>query len=449
MRIKLLPATPPSHVAVAAARTCYFPDGIVTPEATANWPRKDDLLQSVFNAGHHTTLQHTHVTLLIEGMSRHLIWRLLHSHSFYNSEQVSQRYARMRRENVYIPETGDKAPWEAFYQEIFGEYEILIALLVPKIEALLPKFLKKQAVKKAQEFARYILPVGLTAYLYHTVNVITLLRYIAAAPALPEAATEGRLFASLLEKALLELDPSLAPLIEEAKASPASFPKIAIDTITSAHQIKPGEDVRIFDVVGGLETGTPENYASVLRPSQLFFDTSILGGFSSYLKLSLSADAQNQRHRRSPAIRPALESIYAPAFYTPALLEGEALQRYETIIAKSYRFFETQRDKIGFGEAVYALPNAHLIQIVERNDFASFHHKAQMRLCYNAQEEIFHLTYRQVEQLRQQQVRGSEQLLPPCTLRQQQGIYPICPEGPRFCGIKVWKLPFDQYRRII
>jgi thymidylate synthase ThyX len=42
-------------------------------------------------------------TILIEEMSRHLIWRLLHSHMFYNSEQVSQRYAKMRIENFYIP----------------------------------------------------------------------------------------------------------------------------------------------------------------------------------------------------------------------------------------------------------------------------------------------------------------------------------------------------------
>ncbi|MDH5465147.1 MAG: FAD-dependent thymidylate synthase, partial [Thiovulaceae bacterium] len=67
MEIEFLEVTSPSDVAVSAARTCYFPGGIVRPEKSTEWDRKEPLLGSIFKAGHHTTLQHTHVTMLISG----------------------------------------------------------------------------------------------------------------------------------------------------------------------------------------------------------------------------------------------------------------------------------------------------------------------------------------------------------------------------------------------
>jgi hypothetical protein len=121
---------------------------------------------------------------------------------------------------------------------------------------------------------------------------------------------------------------------------------------------------------------------------------------------------------------------------------------YLDAVKYSYDFFEEQREKIGFGEASYALLNAHNIEIIEHNDFNAFVHKAQMRLCYNAQEEIFDITYQQVKQLREK-TEIAKNFLPPCAIRKKMNIKPLCPEGERFCGIKVWKLDFDDYRRII
>jgi len=63
----------PTDIAVASARSCYFGKSIVTPESIKNWDRKNDLLYSIFKAGHHTTLMHYHFTFLIENISRLLI----------------------------------------------------------------------------------------------------------------------------------------------------------------------------------------------------------------------------------------------------------------------------------------------------------------------------------------------------------------------------------------
>jgi flavin-dependent thymidylate synthase len=439
----------PIDIAVGSARSCYFGKHIVTPEDAAIWDKKNELLNSIFKAGHHTTLMHYHFTFLIEGMSRLLIWRLLHSHPFYNSEQVSQRYAKMKIDNFTYPKNADKNKWQNFYEEMFSYYESLIEKLTPVIEKILPKFQKKSAKKKAQEFARYLLPMGMNAHLYHSVNVITALRYITAAKVIPEAKDEAKEFVRQIKEQMLKIDENLAPLIEFAENENVVFPNIDIEKIKTKHHIN-NEKVKIFDIVN-YDFELNENYAGVMRLSSMYLDESILGSFNSYIKLSLSADAQNQRHRRSPAIRPKLENIYKRDFYIPPVIDNnkEVKDIYLKAVDRSYDFFEKERESLGFSEAAYALLNAHNIEIIEHDDFNEFAHKAQMRLCYNAQEEIFDIVYKQVKQLREAGVSAAEKFLPPCAIRFKEGIRPICPEGERFCGIKVWKLNFEDYNRII
>jgi len=442
LRIKILETDyTPTNIAVASARSCYVGKSIVEPEKVENWNKKNELLDSIFKAGHHTTLQHYHFTILIEDMSRHLIWRLLHSHMFYNSEQVSQRYAKMRIENFYIPKNVNSEEWSEYYKKMFGYYEMFCEKLEPIIKKKLPKFQKSISAKKAQEMARYILPVGMKAHLYHTINVTTALRYINVAKYLPEAQNEAIEFVSLLEKEMLKIDKDLRPLIEFAKKERAVFPEIDLKKFRAENSVK------VFDVIN-YDFNINENYAGVLRASNLFLDESLLGGFNSYIKLSLSADAQNQRHRRSPAIRPSLESIYKQDFYIPPIIKEYLESEYKDAIEYSYKFFEKQIEKIEFGEAIYALTNAHNIEIIEKDDFNEFTHKSQMRLCYNAQQEIFDIIYSQISQLKEQGVNVNN-FLPPCAVRYNSKIKPYCPEGDRFCGVKVWKLDFDEYKRDI
>jgi flavin-dependent thymidylate synthase len=438
----------PTDIAVGSARSCYFGKHIVSPEDAAKWDKKNELLSSIFKAGHHTTLMHYHFTFLIEGMSRLLIWRLLHSHPFYNSEQVSQRYAKMKIDNFTYPKNADKEKWQNYYEGMFKYYEKLIEKLTPIIEKILPKFQRKSAKKKAQEFARYLLPMGMNAHLYHSVNVITALRYITAAKVIPEAKDEAKEFVNQLKQQMLEIDENLAPLIEFAENEDVVFPNIDIEKIKKRHNVT--QKVKIFDIVD-YDFELNANYAGVMRLSSMYLDESILGSFNSYIKLSLSADAQNQRHRRSPAIRPKLEDIYKRDFYIPPIIEENAgiKEIYLKTVNKSYEFFEKESVSLGFSEAAYALLNAHNIEIVEHDDFNEFAHKAQMRLCYNAQEEIFDIVYNQVKQLKNAGVKASENFLPPCAVRYKEGLRPICPEGERFCGVKVWKTNFEEYNRII
>ncbi len=489
----------PTDIAVGSARSCYYGKSIVIPEDIREWDKKNSLLNSIFKAGHHTTLMHYNFTFLIENMSRLLIWRLLHSHPFYNSEQVSQRYAKMKIENFTYPKNANKEKWQKYYEKMFFYYEEIIKRLTPEIEKILPKFKIKEARKKAQEFARYLLPVGMNAHLYHTINVITALRYINAVKVIPEAKNEADNFIFQLKREMLKIDKDLISLIEFVENEEVIFPDVNIAKIKKQKNIT--QKVEVFDIVD-YDFELNANYAGVLRASNIYLDEAVLGSFNSYIKLSLSADAQNQRHRRSPAIRPKLETIYKRDFYIPTIIKGEGgrmkdegrmengewriengesgvpekssdflgcRERIENAIAPhtqsvcggelkdlyleaveySYDFFEKEKEVLGFGEAAYALLNAHNIEIIEHNDFQEFSHKAQMRLCYNAQEEIFDIVRTQVKELKNKKIKAAEKFLPPCALRYAEDIRPICPEGERFCGVKVWKMNFDDYNRII
>ena len=81
--------------------------GIVTEDqASARPERRDALAKSIYAAGHHTTFQHAHFQFALENVSRQFLWTFLHSHPFYNSEQVSQRYVEVKRGNYAVPPMG-------------------------------------------------------------------------------------------------------------------------------------------------------------------------------------------------------------------------------------------------------------------------------------------------------------------------------------------------------
>ena len=88
----------PYENVVATARTCYSAKGIITEDqASARPDRRDAIAKSIYEAGHHTTFQHAHFQFSLENVSRQFLWTFLHSHPFYNSEQVSQRYVEVKQ----------------------------------------------------------------------------------------------------------------------------------------------------------------------------------------------------------------------------------------------------------------------------------------------------------------------------------------------------------------
>jgi thymidylate synthase ThyX len=172
-------------------------------------------------------------------------------------------------------------------------------------------------------------------------------------------------------------------------------------------------------------------------------------------KLSHTADSQDQRHRMAPASRPVLHAQFSPGevdVVVPDLIEAvpEAKARFLETCGRTWRAIEQLLDAgVPAETALYLLPNAFPIRFVESGELLHLHHKWVHRLCYTAQEEIWRASLEEVGQVRNVHPRLARHIQPPCTVRKEAGVTPFCPEGPRFCGVPVWRMDLPEFRRLI
>jgi thymidylate synthase ThyX len=169
-------------------------------------------------------------------------------------------------------------------------------------------------------------------------------------------------------------------------------------------------------------------------------------------KISHTADSQDQRHRMIPGSRPllTLADTRDPDYVTPALLKNNprAQEVYDRAMRDAW-YAKNQLLDRGVPQeiALYLLPNAKSIRLVESGSLLHLLHKWTMRTCFNAQEEIYQSSLDEIAQLRDVHPQLTKHIGPPCHLR--AGVTtPICTEGSHFCGVKVW-LDFPSVSRRI
>ena len=509
----------PFDNAVAAARTCYSPKGLVTAQEVAALDVEDESLRQrklarrdlpatdIFKAGHHTVFQHAELQFALSNVSRHFVWSFLHNHPFYNSDQVSQRYVAVEPGTFLIPDLRGNA-LNVYTQTVeaqFDAYRQLIEVLHPAAQdeffrrfparrRELEKW-RSDIQKKTMEIARYVLPVATFTYLYHSINALTLLRYhrlceqhdtpheqrfvvrrmveelVKVAPeyellvqdpipldAMPESefgmrrATEPALRAEFIT----EFDASLAgrvsklidgnarnePLLAAAVREVLGLPKRALSDDDAIDLVmNPGRNPYLGEALN--LTAHAKLTRGMLHPRYTFRK-----------KLSHTGDSQDQRHRMTPASRPVLlfQLTDSPDYIVPELVKHDekALKVYQRIMDRSWEGISRLR-RLGVSDelSAYLLPNAVSIRFTQSADLMNLWHKYAMRLCYNAQEEIWKASLDEAEQIAEINPRIGRYLLPPCGLRNLAGLTPVCPEGKRYCGVPVWKLTRDQYHRII
>ena len=522
-RVRLVNAfARPFDGVVAAARTCYSPKGIVTPEEVGGdavadpaekelrRSRRDALARDVYLAGHHTTFQHAHFEFTLENVSRQLVWSFLHAHPFYNSEQTSQRYVEVKPGTFAVPPlTGEALEvYRAACELQTSAYRRLGDLLVPAASRAFygtfrgresqPARWEKAIRKRALEVARYVLPVATFTTLYHTVSAVTLFRYRRLAATF-DAPTEQRAVVEAMTDELLRHDLSYAAVLEEPVPLEAT-PEFALAERLFGHPRpdRPGDlsfRERFDAGLGGRlsrlvdrKCRNEELLAEAVRevvgatPEALSDDEAIalaidpaantlLGealnltdhgklaralhhpAYTFRKKLSHTADSQDQRHRTTPASRPTLHAYLAdaPDYVTPMLLTepGEAKALYDETMERTWEAIGRLR-ALGASDEfrAYLLPNAVTLRFTESADLAGLRHKLAMRLCFNAQEEIWRASLDEAEQVCEVEPRIGRWLLPPCGVRARAGARPVCPEGERFCGVLVWKKDLADYRRL-
>ncbi len=498
----------PYENVVATARTCYSAKGIVTEDqASAKPDRRDAIAKSIYEAGHHTTFQHAHFQFSLENVSRQFLWTFLHSHPFYNSEQVSQRYVEVKKGNYAVPPMPpvERELYERTARRQQDAYARLTELLTPlaaeRYFGLFPGRLRGDGPdrfagaiqKRAQEIARYVLPVATFSYLYHTISGVTLFRYWRLCESMDAPAEQREVIGQMVAE-VLRHDPLYATVLQDPLpleetpeyAAFASLPRVRpaarafreefdrelagrvsrlVDWKANNEQVLASSVREILGVSRGA-LSDDDAIRMVLDPSRnrILGETLTLTthdklsralfhpSYTFRKKLSHTADSQDQRHRMTPASRPALpaylseEPDYLVPMLVPEVPEADAL--YRETMDETWSAINRLRERgVSDEYAAYLLPNAVAIRFTESADLLNLHHKFAMRLCYNAQEEIWRASLDEALQIREVNPRIGPWLLPPCTLRHLAEARPVCPEGERFCGVVVWRRDVTEYTR--
>jgi hypothetical protein len=169
-------------------------------------------------------------------------------------------------------------------------------------------------------------------------------------------------------------------------------------------------------------------------------------------RLSHTADSQDQRHRMVPASRPLMTfaDTSVPDYVLPRLIGQNPAARdlYEQSMKESWaaknRLLELG---VPLEFALYLLPNAKALRLVESGAMIALQHKWTLRTCFNAQEEIYLASMDEIEQVREIHPQLGRFLGPPCVLRNRVAS-PRCTEGTHFCGVPVWNSFPQAVRRL-
>jgi thymidylate synthase ThyX len=495
--------------AIAAARTCYS-TRLVGPEEITDKQRVN-IGAATYYSGHHTVYQHAHFEFGLENISRQLVWSFLHAHPFYNSEQQSQRYVRLDIPHAYVPPVSlffndaSRAVYEQAIVRAWNYYRELSALLVTDARAILSDIwhigpmshpnrvqkIERSAEKRAIEVARYVLPVAAFTTMVHTLSGIVLHRLWRMSSA-SDTPSEGRAVIGEMVAQVRAVDPEffgrfgtepLDELPEWAEHNQRPSPSAGEDFAREFDARLGGRTSRLVDysanapriaaeayraVVGQTESQCRDSEAidRLLNPSRNLYRLETLNvgvhapimralqhaNYTFAKKISHTADSQDQRHRMVPGSRPllTLADTREPDYITPMLLQRNPRARevYDRAMQDAWTAKNQLLDcGVPPEIALYVLPNAKSIRLVETGSLLHLLHKWTMRTCFNAQEEIYQSSMDELAQLREVHPQFARYVGPPCFVR--AGITtPICTEGSHFCGVKVW-LDFPNVERRI
>jgi thymidylate synthase ThyX len=487
--------TTPFDGAIAAARTCYSPRVIGAAEVTDG--QRNTIGSLTFDAGHHTVYQHASFEFGLENVSRQFVWAFLHSYPFYNSEQSSQRYVKLREPRAFVPPiTGEALEvYEAAVVRAWDRYAELSALLKDDAYEILKelryvrpttnperlKQIQKDAEKRAIETARYVIPVAAFTSMVHTVSGIVLHRLLRMVNT-SDTPHEARVVINEMVRLVKEWDPYFfdkvgLPPIESEHVPEATFPRPRPDgdrfaeefdrrlngrwsrlrdTSPDAEEIV-AESVRSTFGLTADEMSDDEAVDRVMNPARNRYRLDILNvsyhsplmrslHHASYVfekRLSHTADSQDQRHRLVPASRPLMTfaDTSKPDYITPRLIAANP--RAKAVYDEAMReAWDAKNRLLALGVpiefALYVLPNAKTLRFVESGSLLALLHKWTLRTCFNAQEEIYLASMDEIEQVRSAHPRLGRHIGPPCVIRNGL-IAPRCTEGTHFCGVPVWR----------
>ncbi len=492
--LRTAPMTPYDG-AIAAARTCYSPRVVAAAEVTEQ--QRASIGALTFDAGHHTVYQHANFEFGLENVSRQFVWAFLHSYPFYNSEQSSQRYVKLKEPRAFVPPLSGEAlaVYETAILRAWDRYAELSALLKDDAFAILKdlryvrptttperlKQIERDAEKRAIETARYVIPIAAFTSMVHTVSGIVLHR-LQRMVNTGDTPHEARLVIAEMVRLVREWDPHFFDKVGAGPVAASDVPEAGFpmprgggdryaeefdgrlngrwsrlrDTSPDAEEIVADSVRSVFGLTSS-QMSDDEALDRVLNPARNRYRLDVLNvshhsplmralHHATYVfekRLSHTADSQDQRHRMVPASRPLMTftDTAAPDYITPRLIASNA--RASAVYDEAMREAWAAKNRllalgVPLEFALYVLPNAKTLRFVESGSLLSLLHKWTLRTCFNAQEEIYLASMDEVAQVRSAHPRIGRHIGPPCVIRNGL-VSPRCTEGTHFCGVPVWR----------
>lgn len=440
----------PEKLASYAAKGCYKDEKPAMGELL-------DIRKTLFETGHHTTLQHNYFTFFIENIAVSDVTLGLHlANPFYNSSQRSGRFSKM----FARPDFEFFGNYIHFYWPHLSNYQFASAMRIIRegieiyranindaikiaekfIKEERPRatedYIKKNAPKFAQEQMRVFIPTIFPTALTFTVNLSALCAMYAAAksPTMIDATAK---MASLILKKYSNLD-FLFRRIKTIDGNPFAeiqgWEVLRILLRPKAELVSAGDASKI--ILPELEHIHPIDC--------LHFTPDYMQNNEEELKvdveISMMTFGQDQRHRTIKRGKPHITGgFYLPPIPYHLNLEHEAINFFHKW------FFLAIELKIPKSLWYALMPYGAMIGYRKTAPYNALIHEQLKRLCWCAQEEIYHLNLALREQVEKK--GGSDapilKIFSPICMRTGK-----CGEGDRYCGRNIGKEPHFPERKI-
>lgn len=438
----------PLEVASHAGLKCY----------QAESPKMGQLIDvegRLFDTSHHTTLQHakSYFTFDIEGIAVGDVTFGLHlCHPFYNSDQRSGRFcAKMFLEpnfleieeyiKGYWPEVSQekrklaldyiKKGVQLYHQNISKATEIAKALIKEERPFASDKYSAANAPKIAQEQMRMFIPVIFPTGLDYTTNltVLAAMHRTAWTPAMKDVISK-------MVNAVLWKYPELDFMFLPEEKSQISWAMELPDENPCLIERGPGHGLK--SISGGedfVEIDEDDKHPVDLLHFHPKYMGNSIGEMRTIIMISTATMGQDQRHR---TIRRGIPN-FTGGFYLPPIpselrLEKEAWKYFSAWLAIGKEVPKTL--------AMILAPYGAMVIYEKVGSFNAIAHEQGKRLCWCAQEEIYHAGLFLRQEIESRCGGGSKLLQifePPCYRTGK------CAEGARYCGRDIQKRKSNEY----
>jgi len=426
----------PEKLISHAALTCYNNE---LPDIDG---KGINVYERLYKTGHHTTLQHYFMTFAIEGVSVGDVTFGLHlANSFYNSDQRSGRFCSAMFSNPNYDSIGSYI--EEFWSvgktsmsEILKYLHFSIDSYQNNLEkavSLTKEYLKKErpklsdkileanSIKIAQEQLRMFIPVVFPTALDYTINLSSLIALWQSAwnPVMREVT-------NLMRDLFLEINPSCGYFFgNDLRMTEDWYPKREIKSnyfLSGICKEKPSYDLHNTKIDGEVSIPKSEETHPVdlLQFHPKFMDNSSKLIRSS-IHISCATMGQDQRHRTIKRTMPNFTGcVYAPPLLKDLGIENDLI-KVSSLWNNMYSYLPKTLSTI-------MVPYGSMVSYEKTGDLNAIMHETEKRLCWNTQEEIYHLNVQMREKVLKLRPDLEEIFSPHCIKCGK------CGEGTRYCG---------------